>query len=48
MLREQSRAHARRVLADCGGNHSEAARRLGIGRNTLYRLLKGPASASGE
>ena len=48
MLREQSRAHARRVMADCGGNHSEAARRLGIGRNTLYRLLKGPASASGE
>ena len=40
MLRDQSRAHARRVLADCGGNHSEAARRLGIGRNTLYRLLK--------
>ncbi len=47
MLREQSRAHAHRVLADCGGNHSEAARRLGIGRNTLYRLLRetagGPA-----
>ena len=40
MLREQSKAHARRVLADCGGNHSETARRLGIGRNTLYRLLR--------
>ena len=40
MLRDQSKAHARRVLADCGGNHSEAARRLGIGRNTLYRLLR--------
>ena len=40
MLRAQSLAHARRVLADCGGNHSEAARRLGIGRNTLYRLLR--------
>ncbi|WP_273489553.1 sigma-54-dependent Fis family transcriptional regulator [Roseateles chitosanitabidus] len=40
MLREQSRAHARRVLEDCGGNHSQAARRLGIGRNTLYRLLR--------
>jgi transcriptional regulator of acetoin/glycerol metabolism len=43
MLREQSRAHAHRMLADCGGNHSEAARRLGIGRNTLYRLLRGSA-----
>ncbi|WP_431101366.1 sigma-54-dependent Fis family transcriptional regulator [Roseateles noduli] len=42
MLRDQSRAHARRVLDDCDGNHSEAARRLGIGRNTLYRLLKEP------
>ncbi|MDH0864867.1 sigma-54-dependent Fis family transcriptional regulator [Mitsuaria sp. GD03876] len=45
MLREQSRAHARRVLADCDGNHSEAARRLGIGRNTLYRLLRDRASS---
>ncbi len=44
MLRDQSRAHARRVLADCGDNHSEAARRLGIGRNTLYRLLKSPGA----
>ena len=42
MLREQSRAHARRVLDECDGNHSAAARRLGIGRNTLYRLLKVP------
>ncbi|MFX1680013.1 sigma-54-dependent Fis family transcriptional regulator [Mitsuaria sp. CC2] len=40
MLRDQSRAHARRVLDECDGNHSAAARRLGIGRNTLYRLLK--------
>ncbi|OWQ83151.1 hypothetical protein CDN99_26850 [Roseateles aquatilis] len=40
MLRDQSRSHARRVLEACGGNHSEAARRLGIGRNTLYRLLR--------
>lgn len=38
-LREQARLHARRVLSDCDGNRSEAARRLGIGRNTLYRLL---------
>ena len=42
MLREQSRAHARRVLDECDGNHAAAARRLGIGRNTLYRLLKVP------
>jgi len=46
MLREQSRAHACRVLADCAGNHSEAARRLGIGRNTLYRLLRERAGGS--
>ncbi|WP_431264814.1 sigma-54-dependent Fis family transcriptional regulator [Roseateles chitinivorans] len=42
MLRDQSRAHARSVLEACEGNHSAAARRLGIGRNTLYRLLKTP------
>jgi transcriptional regulator of acetoin/glycerol metabolism len=42
MLRDQSRVHARRVLDECEGNHSAAARRLGIGRNTLYRLLKAP------
>ena len=44
MLRDQSRAHARRVLDECDGNHSAAARRLGIGRNTLYRLLKSPGA----
>ncbi|WP_431049810.1 sigma-54-dependent Fis family transcriptional regulator [Roseateles sp. L2-2] len=44
MLRDQSRAHARKVLDDCDGNHSAAARRLGIGRNTLYRLLKSPGA----
>jgi len=38
-LRSHARAHAREVLAESGGNVSEAARRLGIGRNTLYRLL---------
>ena len=30
----------RRVLADCNGNVSAAARRLGVSRNTLYRRLK--------
>jgi Nif-specific regulatory protein len=29
------------VLTDCGGNQSEAARRLGVSRNTLARKLKG-------
>ena len=29
-----------RALADSAGNLSEAARRLGISRNTLYRRLR--------
>jgi len=32
--------HIRRVLDYCGGNRSEAARLLGIGRNTLLRKLR--------
>lgn len=32
--------HINRVLADCGGNISEAARRLGIHRRSLQRKLK--------
>jgi transcriptional regulator with GAF, ATPase, and Fis domain len=31
--------HIKRVLEACGGNQSEAARKLGIGRNTLARKL---------
>lgn len=31
--------HIQRVLADCGGNVSEAARRLGIDRRSLQRKL---------
>ncbi len=30
----------RRVLGECGGNVGEAARRLGVGRSTLYRKLR--------
>ena len=36
--------HIRRVLLACQGNQSEAARRLGIGRNTLARKLSGEPS----
>ncbi|HEX2658956.1 MAG TPA: response regulator [Polyangia bacterium] len=32
--------HIQRVLADCGGNISEGARRLGIARRTLQLKLK--------
>lgn len=39
-LREQSRHQVQQTLVDCGGNVSEAARRLGISRTTLYRALK--------
>ena len=39
-LAEIERAHIRAVLAACDSNQSEAARRLGIGRNTLARKLE--------
>jgi two-component system response regulator RegA len=32
--------HIHRVLGDCGGNISEAARRLGIHRRSLQRKLR--------
>jgi two-component system response regulator RegA len=35
--------HIQRVLADAGGNISEAARRLGLHRRSLQRLLERPA-----
>ncbi len=41
-LRSVSDAAIRQTLASMRGNKSEAARRLGISRNTLYRRLKVP------
>lgn len=38
--------HIHRVLADCGGNISEAARRLGIHRRSLQRKLRKRAPES--
>ena len=40
-LKEVERDYIAYVLEACGGNRSEAARVLGIGRNTLLRKLKG-------
>ena len=42
-LAQVERDYIAAVLADCGGNQSECARRLGIGRNTLARKLEGKA-----
>ncbi len=39
-LAEVEREHILGVLAACGGSHVEAARVLGIGRNTLWRKLR--------
>jgi len=44
-LTEIQRAAARAMLDAAGGNRSEAARRLGISRSRLQRLLEGRASA---
>jgi DNA-binding NtrC family response regulator len=39
-LGEVEREHVESVLAACGGNQSDAAGILGIGRNTLWRKLR--------
>ena len=39
-LADVEREMIRQILESCGGNMSETARRLGIGRATLYRKLK--------
>jgi len=46
-LREVEQDHIHRVLEHCGGNRSEAARLLGIGRNTLLRKLKTDPASEG-
>jgi propionate catabolism operon transcriptional regulator len=43
----QEQAHIRRVLDECGGNHTAAAKRLGIGRATLWRKLSGRRDSEG-
>jgi Nif-specific regulatory protein len=39
-LRDVELDHIRRTLEHCGGNRTEAAAQLGIGRNTLLRKLR--------
>jgi propionate catabolism operon transcriptional regulator len=47
LLRSVSRAgeidHILKTLEECGGNRTEACKRLGIGRTTLWRKLNGKA-----
>jgi DNA-binding NtrC family response regulator len=45
-LAEVEREHVLSVLESCGGSQVEAAKALGIGRNTLWRKLRsyGPAA----
>ncbi len=43
LRQESDKARILRVVEECGGNQTEAARRLGIGRTTLWRRLNGRA-----
>jgi transcriptional regulator with PAS, ATPase and Fis domain len=45
MLQQLELDTVRRVLQECGGNISVAARRLGVSRNTIYRKLYWPPGA---
>jgi two-component system response regulator RegA len=45
-LARSQREHIDAVLEDCGGNKSEAARRLGISRQRLRQLLAKPQPTS--
>ena len=40
-LREAQKRYALAMIRACGGNKSEAARRLGVGRNRLSRIVTG-------
>lgn len=39
-LKRLEKEHILNILAECSGNHSQTAERLGIARNTLWRKLK--------
>jgi two-component system response regulator HydG len=39
-LEEMERVHIERVYHECDGNHSRAARVLGIDRTTLYNKIR--------
>jgi two-component system response regulator HydG len=47
-LLDVEREHVLRVLAACGGSRAEAAKALGIGRNTLWRKLRAWGEADGR
>ncbi|MBI4062114.1 MAG: sigma-54-dependent Fis family transcriptional regulator, partial [Elusimicrobia bacterium] len=39
-LEDSEKRHVLQAIEDCGGNQVEAAKKLGIARNTLWRKLK--------
>jgi DNA-binding NtrC family response regulator len=46
-LEAYERCALERALRECGGDATEAAKRLGIGRSTFYRKLAQVKSGSG-